>query len=127
MVRALALLLALSLSAPLVAAPAPMPRATKTRPLTRARLVGTWVMHWGNVRSIVTLSATGDYVCEWPGARYTGTWGLDRDGRLWITESCRPQETSSWLSYAIRLAPDTLSGPIEVGGSGVIVRLEKKR
>jgi hypothetical protein len=122
---ALALLLALEL--PVAAAPAPMHPPRKARPLCRARLAGTWVMHWGNFRSTLTLSASGDYHCQWPGAQYVGTWGLDRDGRLWITESPRPEVASSWQTYAIRLAPDTLAGPIVVGATGVVVRLEKKK
>src|SRR5262249_62434207 len=97
------------------------------RPLDRERLVGNWVMHWGQYRSTVTLSATGTYTSQWPGANYVGTWGLDRDGRLWITESSRPGEPSSWQSYAVRLAPNTLAGPVEVGATGVVVRLERTK
>jgi hypothetical protein len=125
MIRPLVLLLALGL--PLAAAPAPMHPPRKARPLCRARLVGTWEMHWGHFRGTITLSATGDYDCQWPGAHYVGTWGLDRDGRFWITESSRPEVASSWQSYAIRLAPDTLAGPIEVGANGVVVQLRKKK
>ncbi len=125
MLRALAMLLALGL--PLAAAPAPMHAPRKPRPLCRARLVGDWVMHWGHVRCTITLSPRGDYECQWPGANYVGSWGLDRSGRFWITESCRPEVASSWQSYAITLSPVTLSGPIEVGANGVVVRLEKKK
>jgi hypothetical protein len=133
MARALVLLLALAL--PVVAAPAPFPRVAPPRPLNREGLVGTWTVRWGTVAAVFVLSANGDYVCIWPGARYVGSWGLDRDGRLWITESCRPETSTSWQSYAIRITPETFatsrstgifSGPVEVGATGVSVRFEKK-
>jgi hypothetical protein len=121
------IVLVLVLGAPVCAAPAPFPRTVKPRPITRQLLIGTWVMHWGDVRAVVVLSSTGEYTCMWPGATYIGTWGLDRDGRFWITESCRPTDASSWQSYAIRLAPGTLAGPTEIGASSVSVRFVPKR
>jgi hypothetical protein len=133
MFRALALLFVLALS--VTAAPAPFPRTAKPLPLTRETLVGTWVMHWGDVRAVVVLSSGGDYTCVWPGATYVGTWGLDREGRFWITESCRPGDACSWQSYAICLSPcpyarrhlpGSLAGPTRVGSSSISVRFVKK-
>jgi hypothetical protein len=118
------------------AAPAPFHKGGKPRLLSRDGLVGTWTVHWGSVTTTFTLSANGDYVGLWSGTRYVGSWGLDRDGRLWITESCRPELPSSWQSYAIRLSagvflaprtPQELAGPVEVGATGVSVRLLKLR
>src|SRR5689334_19036038 len=108
--RSLALSLALALAlesvgvftAEATAAPMPFPKSSKPRPLTRNGLVGTWSVHWGTVSATFILSANGDYTCLWPGTRYVGSWGLDRDGRLWITESNQPTSPSSWQSYAIR-------------------------
>ena len=144
MARSVALLLALALHLDVLstsprradAAPLPFPKTGKPRPLTRDGFVGTWTVRWGTVPATFILSANGDYVCVWPGARYIGSWGVDRDGRLWITESNRPDAPGSWQSYAIRLAPDlfaahrapsSLRGPVEVGASGVSVKFQRQR
>jgi hypothetical protein len=127
MARSLALVLALAMPLSLAAAPAPFPKHSRPRSLTREGLVGTWTVYWGTVPATFTLSANGEYVCIWPGARYIGTWGMDREGRLWITESCRPELPCSWQSYAIQLTPETFAGPVVVGADGVSVRMEKKR
>jgi hypothetical protein len=133
MARSLVVLLALAV--PVAAAPMPFPKSAKPRVLNREGLIGTWSVHWGTVPATFTLSANGDYECVWPGAKYVGSWGLDRDGRLWITESCRPELSSSWQSYAIRLSPEafaafratgTFTGPVEVGATGISVRLQRK-
>src|SRR5262249_37557553 len=121
MVRSALLLLVLGL--PVCAAPAPF--RGKSRPLTRAALIGTWEANWGGVRCLITLESNGEYRCKWCGTHYVGAWGLDRDGRVWITESCQPGEAHAWRSYAVRLAPDAFAGQIEVGATGVTVRLER--
>jgi hypothetical protein len=123
----LSALLLLALVLPVGAAPAPFFTQRKPRPLSRSCLIGTWDANWGGVRCRITLSASGDYSCEWCGTRYIGSWRLDPDGRVWISESCRPDEQYSWQAYAIRLLPDTLAGPIESGAKGVFVRLERAR
>jgi hypothetical protein len=110
---------------PVCAAPRPFRRAAKPRVLTHSRLVGSWQATWAGVRCVITLAANGDYRCDWRGLRYVGTWKLDRQGRVWITESPRPAEARSWQSYAVRLAPDQLAGPFEVGADGVILHLER--
>jgi hypothetical protein len=133
MARSLALVLGLTLALPAAAAPVPFTKTSKPRTLSRDGMVGTWTVHWGTVPATFILSANGDYVCIWPGARYVGSWGVDRDGRFWITESCRPEAPNSWQSYAIRLTPDLIAasgaliGPVEIGATGVSVRLRKKR
>jgi hypothetical protein len=108
-----------------LAAPAPFPRQHKPATLNRATLVGAWDANWGGVRCKITLANSGDYVCDWCGTRYVGSWALDRDGRVMITESCQPGEARSWQVYAIRLGRESLSGPIESGTRGVFVRLER--
>jgi hypothetical protein len=139
MARSLALMLVLGLPLDVAitswqradAAPVPFPKTSKPRSLTRDGFVGTWSVHWGTVPATFILSPNGDYVCIWPGAKYVGSWGMDRDGRLWITESNRPESPSSWQSYAIRLTPDlfsarspySLRGPVEIGATGISVRL----
>ncbi len=112
-----------------VAAPAPFPRpaASLPVPLTRHALVGDWVMYWGDMRVLVTLTESGRYTCQWGTLKYYGSWGLDWEGRFWITESSQPQEARAWQSYAIRLKPGTLTGKIEVGAPGLAFRLEKRR
>jgi hypothetical protein len=131
-------LLALVLHGCLSAAPAPdlVRRPKPAGKLTRTSLVGTWTVQWGTVSSTFILSPSGDYACFWPGGKYVGSWGVGRDGRLWITESCRPDSASSWQSYAIRLTPEpftshrcptAFTGPVEVGATGVVVRLVKQR
>jgi len=114
---------------PAAAAPAPFPRAVVSLPipLTRNVLVGDWVMYWGDTRSVITLSESGSYTCRWGALTYVGSWGVDPEGRFWITESSQPQEARSWLSYAVRMKPGTLTGKIEVGSPGVAFRLEKVR
>jgi hypothetical protein len=95
--------------------------------LTRSALVGEWVMCWGEMRATITLSDTGTYTCQWGSLKYVGAWGLDGEGRFWITESSQPQEVRSWQSYAVRMTPGTLTGKIEVGAAGVPFRLERPR
>jgi hypothetical protein len=119
-------LLMLVLVGPLCAAPAPFEQPRKRSPLARNDLVGSWEALWGGVRCRITLAESGDYVCNWCGTRYVGTWGMDRDGRIWITESCRPGESLTWQQYAVRLAGrGDLRGPIEVGANGVVIQLER--
>ncbi len=127
MFRSLLLVLGLSLlAAPLAsAAPAPFPNQRKPRTVNRAALVGTWDANWGGVRCRITLTASGDYSCQWCGTRYVGSWSLDREGRIVITESCQPGDAASWQVYAIRLVPGSLSGPVESGANGVFVKLER--
>lgn len=126
-----------------VAAPVPFARTSRVRTISRDSLVGTWKVHWGTVPATVTLKANGGYECLWPGARYVGSWGVDRDGRFWITESCRPESHDSWQSYAIRLTPDltttpsrhpdrqddsgSFTGPVVVGATGVSIRMWRGR
>jgi hypothetical protein len=95
--------------------------------MTRNVLVGHWVMCWGDTRYPVTLSESGTYTCHFGAVKYVGSWGLDWEGRFWITESSRPHETTAWQNYAVRLKPGTLTGKIEVGAPGVAFRLEKRR
>jgi hypothetical protein len=96
-------------------------------PLTRNVLVGDWVMYWGDTRARITLAESGTYTCRWGSLNYVGSWGVDPEGRFWITESSQPQEARSWLSYAVRMKPGTLTGKIEIGSPGVAFRLEKPR
>jgi hypothetical protein len=130
---ALAALLTLDILGPpgphVAAAPMPFPRPTASLPvpLTRNALVGDWTMYWGDIRYAVTLLESGQYTCQFGAAKYVGAWGLDWEGRFWITESSRPEEASTWRSYVIRLKPGTLTGKIEVGAPGVDFRLEKRR
>ncbi len=125
MIRSLVLVLTLAL--PLAAATAPFPKPARPRILTREGLVGTWSVQWGTVPATVTLSATGEYACQWPGSTYVGTWGVDRDGRLCITESCQVAQPNAWQSYAIRLNAGSLAGPIEGSPEGIVVRFQKKQ
>ncbi len=110
----------------LSAAPRPFPRRAQARWLSRARLCGTWTMRWGNVPCPVTLSPSGDYVCVYGGTHYVGTWGIDSKNQVWLTESCNVNNPRGWRSYAIRLSPTTLSGPVVHGAPGVSVQLRRK-
>lgn len=123
----LALLLGAALeSCALRSAPMPFPRQTRAPTLTRTRLVGTWNVRWGTVSCQMTFRNSGTYTCFWPGAHYVGSWGV-RNGSLWLTESSRPQDASSWQSYAVRLRPATMCGPVEVGATGVVVTLQRRK
>jgi hypothetical protein len=115
---------------------APMPAA---KPLPRilevSRLAGTWECRWGNIACTMRLdqpergSTSGTYRCDWPGTVYLGTWGLRSDAgvrRLWITESDRPGVATSWRSFAFRIDPVTLSGPVEEGATGVTLTLVRR-
>jgi hypothetical protein len=132
-IRSTLLLLALALAAP--AAPAPFPRPNAPpRPPGRFHLVGDWHMCWGTVRYPITLTNAGDYLCEWCGTKFVGSWRVDSRGRLWITESGHAADPSSWRTYSIALAPvartddsGAFSGAVEVGAPGVQVRFEKRR
>jgi hypothetical protein len=116
-------------------APRPFARHSRSRQLCRADLVGTWHVSWtcrtrpswGTVVCTFTLLSDGSYRCAWPGATYVGSWGLDRQGRFWITESCHPETADSWSSYAICLDPRTLCGHVGVGAAEVSIRLRKVR
>ena len=103
--------------------PSSKPRVV--RPLVKADFVGTWTMHWGDVKARTVLDGKGGYRCDWPGALYTGTWGLDARGRLWLTESCRPEVASSWQSYEIILTRGLRKGYVILGPSKIPFRLEK--
>ena len=117
----------------LFSAPAPFPRAP--RPLRHSGLVGTWEVQWSGVKATFILSADGRYRCLWdesgpdrtPACEYVGTWSTDRYGRLWISESNCPQSAASWHHYCIRLDPVAMSGPVEVGATGVTVSMRRKR
>jgi hypothetical protein len=118
-----------SAALPAVAAPMPFPKPVSSLPvpLTPGTLVGNWTMYWGDTRYPITLSESGTYTCQFGAVKYVGSWGLDWEGRFWITESSRPQESGAWQNYAVRLKSGTLTGKIEVGAPGVAFRLEKRR
>ena len=97
------------------AAPAPPPRRQPTV-LTAGRLVGTWRCSWGGSVSTLTLAADGTLretygTFTGPATAARGTWGV-RDGLLWITETWLE---GYWTTFAVRLDPATLSGPVAVG------------
>jgi hypothetical protein len=119
-------LLLLVMTATLYAAPAPFPKTTRAKSLCKEQLVGSWIMHWSNVRSRVMFSRDGTYICHWPGAEYTGSWGVDSKGQLWITETSYTSEPKLFQSYTIELDPRTLCGPVKHGASCIWVRLEKQ-
>jgi len=118
-------LLLLLLALPVSAAPAPFPTAAKSRAPARSTLVGTWEAKWGGVRCLITLAANGEYTCEWGGLRYVGSWSLDRDGRVLITESTRPDEARSWRFHTVRISRGSPGGPLEVGGNDLTIQLER--
>lgn len=129
LLAATALILMVCPGTPLEAAPAPFPRsvtASKSR-LHSSDLVGEWQMRWSGHEWTVTLSPTGHYTCKGTGLVFVGSWGLDADGRFWITESSRPQDPVSWRSYSARLCHRSLSGRIEFGSPGTEIKLIRKK
>jgi hypothetical protein len=110
------------------AAPAPFERPPiRPKQLYRQDMVGNWTMTWAGQPCTVTLSATGDYTCDWYGINFVGSWRLDPQGQFWITESSRPEDPDLWRSYSVRLDPVTLSGRVEVGQPDVEVRFQRLR
>ncbi len=89
---------------------APLPES-KVKCLEEADLAGSWVMGWGGCDWTTRLGPNGIYsaVSEWE--TYSGTWHV-RDGRLWITESNRPDDFDSYITYEIGINRATLKGPI---------------
>ncbi len=82
-------------------------------------------MDWGTVSCTMTFAPGGSYACDWPGCKYIGTWGV-RDGLLWMSERTGGSP-DSYQTYAVRLKPQTLAGPIEVGmGAGMELRLLRR-
>jgi hypothetical protein len=116
-------------TAPIFGAPLPKARPKPPIPqrLTTDYLVGDWLMIWNGTRYPTTLERSGKYTCRFGSITYVGSWGIDREGRFWVTESSRPQEVCSWQSYVVRIKPGTLSGVMEVGAPGVGFRLEKRK
>ena len=64
-------------------------------------------MVWGTHRCTITLTANGDYTCQWFSQTYVGSWRLDHAGQFWITESNSPDNPHAWRSYAVALDPAT--------------------
>lgn len=65
------------------AAPAPPPRS---RPVTKASLVGLWRARWGNTSCALQFCENGAYLCDYAGQPFVGSWNLLPDGRLVIHE-----------------------------------------
>ena len=83
-------------------APAPFAAPRKAYPITAGRLVGVWQCSWGGVACTITLRDGGEYESAWPGGGWVGSWGLDRNGTLWITETCRPEPSpGAWQTFRI--------------------------
>jgi hypothetical protein len=115
-----AVLLALALTAPLPAAPAPFAKAGKPSGRGHAALAGTWTLHWHGSAGEVRLSGDGSYRCAWCELTYVGTWKL-AEGRVVITESYRPEDSSTWHTFAAEV------GAAPSGGQPASVRLERAR
>jgi hypothetical protein len=82
---------AMLLLACLPCAPAPLPRPAPPAPppLTRADLLGEWLMSWGQPGgSVTTFTGDGRYHCrrDGDGRVWVGAWRLER-GTLYMDES----------------------------------------
>jgi hypothetical protein len=107
-------------------APISFPKQTKVERITTTTFIGDWTMCWGDTRYPISLKDSGTYRCKFGAVTYVGSWGLDNRGRFWITESSRPQESSAWRNYVVKLKSGTLEGVIEVGAPGVSFKLERR-
>lgn len=122
---------AVSLVLYLAYAPAPLPRPLASRPPAAQDLACkcTWACEWGTVKCVLHFTRNGHYLCDWPGSTYVGTWALDARGRLWITESCRPHDASSWQSYCLTLSGSRRRGyvgSVRVGSTDQKLTLKLK-
>lgn len=112
---------------PAIGAPAPMPRHRPVRPIGHDGMVGAWWMAWGGQSGTVTLTADGGYRCRWGGITFVGSWRIDGEGRLVITESTTPHDPRSWRTYAVCLDPATMTGEVVSGCPSTTVRMRRLR
>ena len=83
-------------------------------------MAGNWTLHWYGATGAVKLKSDGTYECTWCGLQFVGSWRV-ADGRVWITESFRPEAAGSWHHYSVPLHVAS------VGESPPEIRLERAR
>lgn len=96
----------------------PRRRYSSRRPQKAKDLQGKWMAKWAGVNCVVLLRENGSYAEKYctndrgeGGSKYWGTWGLDREGNLWIHEVPANSYTGEFTTYLFKWDPENLKGP----------------
>lgn len=105
-------------------APAPLVKRKQTRTLTELLSGQVWYVVWGGVYYSTIFDSDGSYTALRSNLRYVGTWSIDDQGRLCISETCHPGVAGTMNNYCVRFDPGTMSGR-EESSSKITLRLER--